>query len=321
MSGKPARSDRRDASLGDAAGEHVIGLDGGGSHTRIAIAGADGRELLRREGPPGLIDPRDPGRTGATLVRLIRETADAAAVTLPVTGLCAGLAGAGSDSARRVVREELEASGVARRVAVVEDGEIALEGALGGEPGILLVAGTGSVAFGRAEDGRVERCGGWGMLVGDEGSGYTIARAALSAALQAADGRGQATRLLPDLLDHMGLSEPREIASWVGRTEKAQVAALAPRVAQLAEEGDPAALRIVRAAADELVRHVEALLARLAPWSAVVPVVFYGGALEDPDLARRVEERLASAAVETVRRSPVADAVTGAIRHAIALTR
>jgi N-acetylglucosamine kinase-like BadF-type ATPase len=261
------------------------------------------------------------GSSCAALVRLVRETADAAATTLPVAGLCAGLAGAGSDEARRVVRRELAASGVAARLAVIQDGEIALEGALAGEAGILLVAGTGSVALGRAEDGRIERCGGWGMLVGDEGSGYTIARAALRAALQAADGRGEPTRLLPELLDHLGLSEPRELVEWVGRTEKAEVAALAPHVSRLAEQGDPAALRIVDAAAGDLARHVEALLGRLGPWSGAVPLVFYGGALEDPDLARRVEKRLPSTRARIVRQSPDADAVTGAIRRAIALVR
>jgi glucosamine kinase len=222
VSGRASRSDAADdAPVVHEGSRHVIGLDGGGTYTRIALADLEGRELVRRTGPPGLIDPRHPGRSGAALVRLVRETADAAATTLPVAGLCAGLAGAGSDEARRVVRRELAASGVAARLAVIQDGEIALEGALAGEAGILLVAGTGSVALGRAEDGRIERCGGWGMLVGDEGSGYTIARAALRAALQAADGRGEPTRLLPELLDHLGLSEPRELVEWVGRTEKA----------------------------------------------------------------------------------------------------
>ncbi|NIP83466.1 MAG: hypothetical protein GWM90_31255 [Gemmatimonadetes bacterium] len=302
----------------DAPGP-VIGLDGGGTHTRIAVTDVDGRELLRREGPPGLIDPRDPAGTAAILVRLIRETADEAEVPLPASALCAGLAGAGSEPERNAVLDTLTAAGVATRIAVVQDAEIALRGALDGEPGILLAAGTGSIAFGRAEDGRIGRCGGWGHLVGDEGSGYTIAREGLKAALQAADGRAPDTRLLGDLIAHLGLDEPRDIPSWVARTDKAEVAALAPRVARLAEEGDGAALRIVEAAADHLAHHVEALLVRLAPWSRPVPVVFFGGALEDPDLARRVESRLRHSPVETARRRPIADAVTGAVLHALDL--
>lgn len=297
----------------------VVGLDGGGTRTRAAVADETGAVLVRRSGPPGLIDPIEPRRTAATLIALVREAAQAAGVPLPVDALCAGLAGAGSDHDRSAVRAALEDAGIARRIAVVQDAEIAMQGALAGGPGILLVAGTGSIAFGRGEDGRVGRCGGWGMLVGDEGSGYTIARAGLMAALQAADGRAPHTRLLPDLLDHLGLDAPRDIPSWVARTDKAEVAALAPRVARLAEEGDAAADRIIRAAADHLAHHVEALLVRLAPWSGPVPIVFYGGALEDPDLAHRVEDRLRAAPVDVVRRPPIADAVTGAINLALAL--
>jgi glucosamine kinase len=298
---------------------HVIGIDGGGTRTRVAIAGPDGTELLRRVGPPGLIDPQGPDATAETLVELVRDTAAEAGVSLPVHALCAGLAGAGLASAREPVRAALATSGLAHRVDVVSDGQIALEGALEGDAGILLVAGTGSIAFGRAEDGRIDRCGGWGHLVGDEGSGYTIARAGLMAALQAADGRAEPTRLLPDLLEHLELESPRDIPAWVARTAKGEVAALAPRVARLAAAGDPAAVRIIDAAADHLADHVKALLDRLGPWAEPVPVVFLGGALADASYRDRVRARLRDLEADLALREAAADAVAGAIRHARSL--
>lgn len=297
---------------------YVVGVDGGGTRSRAAIADAAGREILRRTGAAGLVDPRDPASSAALLATLVRQTAEASGVMLPISGLCTGLAGAGDAEMREAVRVSLAASGVAERVEVVTDGVIALDGALSGEAGLLLVAGTGSVGYGRAEDGRVDRAGGWGMLVGDEGSGYHIARAGIQAALQALDGRGEPTRLV-DLLEDLPLDDPREVPSWVARSGKADVAALAPRVIEQAEAGDGAAARIVDDAAADLARHAEALLARLGPWSGPVPVVFHGGLLGHPAYARRVELILASLAPALVRRAGAADAVTGAVYRALAL--
>src|SRR5690606_36524088 len=167
---------------------YYVGIDGGGTRTTLAVADAEGRELIRRTGPAGLVDPRRPAATAELLVGLIRETAAAAGQEGPATGLCAGLAGVGNVTERELVQGSLLRSGVAEQVLVVSDGETALHGALGGGPGILLIAGTGSVAYGRSEDGRVARCGGWGMIVGDEGAGYRVGQEGLRAALLSADG-------------------------------------------------------------------------------------------------------------------------------------
>lgn len=301
------------------SGNIVIGIDGGGTQTRLALADLEGREIIRRTGPAGLIDPRDPDASAAILVGIIREAATAAAVALPAAALCAGLAGSGATTLRRDVRRALEAAAVARRVVVVHDGQIALDGALAGEPGVLLAAGTGSVAYGRAEDGRTARCGGWGALAGDEGSAFSIGRAALQAALQAADGRGEPTDLLEDLLRTLGLDDPYDVPPWIGRAAKGDVAALAPRVLRLAGAGDVVASRIVAVAGDELALHVETLLDRLGPWSAPVPVILHGGLLGDPDLAGRVTRRLRAGSVPIAVREPAADAVAGAVRRALEL--
>lgn len=306
------------ARSGHSATPFVVGIDGGGTSSRLVMADVEGRELARAAGPPGLVEPANPESTAGKLASLVRETAEQAGLTLPAAALCAGLAGAGTATLRGAVRDALARAGLAapERVLVVEDGEIALEGALAGKAGVLLAAGTGSVAYGRAEDGRVARCGGWGRLVGDEGSGYAVAREALRAALRAADGRGPETLLLPELLAALGLTEPGGVPPWIGRVEKAEVAALAPVVLRTAAAGDPVAAAVVEHAAGELALHVRALIERLGPWSQPVPLVLQGGLLTDSALSRLLRERLGDLPIEL--RPAAADPVTGALRLAVA---
>jgi glucosamine kinase len=220
----------------------------------------------------------------------------------------------GNETERVAVEQAL--AGAAGRVCVVSDGEVALHGAFGGGPGVLLVAGTGSVAYGRGPDGRMERCGGWGMYVGDEGSGYALGRAALAAALRSVDGREAETRLLPVLLELLKLDGPRGIPPWAGRAAKGDVASLARHVLEVAAAGDAVALRVVEQQAAELASHVIALAHRLGPWPGDVPVVFHGGVLRSGLYATLVDRNLAQNA-HLYRIQPAqADAVHGALAYA-----
>ncbi|HET6229921.1 MAG TPA: BadF/BadG/BcrA/BcrD ATPase family protein [Longimicrobiaceae bacterium] len=302
--------------MSDGGAAYFAGVDGGGTRTTVALADDDGREIVRRSGSAGLVDPRRPTASAEVVAALVREAVDEAGLDGPAEVLCAGLAGVGNPAEREEVRAALEASGVARRVMIVTDGEAALEGALGGGAGVLLVAGTGSVAYGRAEDGRVERCGGWGLIIGDEGSAYQIGRAALAAAVRSDDGRGPATRLLPELMREMGVDDPRAIPPWVGRVEKADVAALATAVIAAADAGDAVALRVAEGQARELAQHALALAQRLVPWAGEIPVVFHGGVLGAPLYARLVTRALTESGLAFSVRDPVADAVTGSLRYA-----
>ena len=307
------------AFSGDAA-RCFAGVDGGGTRSTLVLADEHGRELAREVGPSGLVDPRRPAATADMLAGLVRSALRSAGLSERPAALVAGLAGVGSLPERRVVEEALAASGVAERVQVRTDGEIALEGALGGGAGILLIAGTGSVAYGRGEDGRVERCGGWGMVVGDEGSGWAIGRAGLTAALLAADRRGTETALLPRLLALLELPGPDGIPPWAGRAEKSAVAALAGEVIGAAAEGDVVALEVVRREAAALALHAVALARRLAPWSGAVPVVFHGGVLSTHDFyADLVRGALEGSGQDFDVRPAVADAVAGALSYAMRL--
>lgn len=295
---------------------HLIGIDGGGTRTTLALADASGRELLRRTGPAGLVDPRRPAATAEMLADLVKEACDAAGVAEPVDALCAGLAGVGNRDERDVVEAVLGRSGIARHVAVLGDGETALIGALGGGPGILVIAGTGSVAHGRSDDGRVERCGGWGMVVGDEGSGFALGRAALKAALQAVDGRGPRSTLLPSVLDALGLAAADAIPPWAGRAEKSEIASLAVHALRQADAGDAAALQIVTGAASALATHVRALVDRLGPWPGAIDVVLHGGLANDPSFRTHLLDAIDRLDLPLNVREPHADAVAGAVRFA-----
>ncbi len=298
------------------------GVDGGGTRTTVGLADEKGREIVRAVGAAGLVDPRDPVASAATVAALVRDTARSAGISAPVEALGAGLAGVGSEAERVAVELALRHSGVAGRVGVISDGEIALEGALGGGPGILLLAGTGSVAHARAPDGRFERCGGWGMIIGDEGSGYGIARAALIACVRAVDGRGKATRLLPVILEALKLPDADALPPWVGRAPKSEVAALTVHVLRLAVEGDAVARQIVAQGADDLASHAVALVRRLQPWAEPPRVVPYGGVLRQPLMRDLLARALAEQLPEARLVDPVEDAVAGALRYArkLALT-
>jgi glucosamine kinase len=292
------------------------GIDGGGTKTTLGLADDEGRELARRVGPAGLVDPRHPAATAEMLATLVREALAEAGVEEKPVALCAGLAGVGNEKERRVVEAALVASAVAERVCVKTDGEVALEGALGGRPGILLIAGTGSVGYARGGDGRVERCGGWGMIVGDEGSAWSLGRNGLAAALRAADGRGPETTLLPHFLELLRLKGPEAIPPWAGRAEKADVAALAIHVIDAAGAGDAVATQVVEREARELASHARALARRLGPWEGAVPVVFHGGTLNAEFYAAAVTRAMDASDVAFEVRPGVSDAVAGALSYA-----
>ena len=294
----------------------LAGVDGGGTRSTLVLADASGAELARVGGPAGLVDPRVPEHSAEVIAQLVRIAAAQAGLPERPAALCAGLAGVGNEAERGAVERALAAAGVAERVRVVSDGEVALHGAFAGGPGILLIAGTGSVAYGRGPDGRMERCGGWGMIVGDEGSGFAIGRAGLRAALRAVDGRERATRLLPDFVERLHLEGPRGIPPWAGRVGKTEIASLAQVVIDAASTGDRVAQGVVREQADLLATHVTALAHRLDPWPGEVPVVFHGGVLRSGLYASLVDRALASNPHRFRIQPAAADAVHGALAYA-----
>lgn len=275
-----------------------VGVDGGGTHARAVAVDEQGRELARRVGPAGLVDPRDPVSAADAVSRLVRAVlADAGAPS--AAGLCCGLAGAGRLHEREAVRIALTLENLAERVSVVGDAEAAMADAFPDSAGVLLIAGTGSIAWARTADGAPLRVGGWGQLLGDEGSGYDIALRGLRAVARAADGRTPPTVLTHVLLAASGVTEPQDLIAWTAAATKAQIAALAPSVLTCAARGDHAAGAIRDRAIAALARLAEAAARHLGATSITISLA--GGLL-----ARRGPLR--SPVIEAIRRElPEAD--------------
>jgi glucosamine kinase len=266
----------------------VVGVDGGGTHTRFLLASGSGRVLGTAEAGPGLLGAGADEEVADRIAEGVRGLASGAGGGLPIDALCAGLAGAaGRPDSTNLVGRRLSEAGVARRVLVVSDSEIAFRDAFGTGEGVLIIAGTGSVAMGRAAGGAMERVGGWGSLVGDEGSGYDLGLQGIRAAIRGAEGRGDQTVLTRRLFAALDVDTPREVFRWGDTATKADVAALARGVVECADLGDAEAARIVGASVDALVRHAEALRERLFTAGRPLEVALVGGLVEPEGILRQ----------------------------------
>ncbi len=298
----------------------VIGVDGGGTHARAVIVDDAGTELGRGEGPGAVVTVRSPAEAAAAVDHAVRDAAAAAGVQLPGAVLWAGLSGAGQEDARRAERAELGRARLADRVVVGTDVEAAFRSAFPEGPGILLIAGTGSIAWARDAEGRIMRAGGWGERIGDEGSGYAIGLGALRAVARAEDGRAEPTAMRTAVLGALGLSDPEALIQWAGYATKAEMASLVPIVADVAARGDPTADALLDQAVAELLGHVGAILERAGARPARPRLALWGGMIgHGGSLRSRLLEALASQPVEPVPHEP--DAAMGAALLALSIHR
>ncbi len=303
----------------------IVGVDGGGSKTKVIVADEQGRELGSATGGGSAARPGQAAQAAGVIAETVREALAACgdrAGEVPRV-LCAGLAGAGREPERQAVREALVRHELADLVIVEPDATIALEDAFGDGAGILLVSGTGSSCFGRSPTGAFGRCGGWGPNIGDEGSGAWIGRRALSVVSAAADGREPDTALLAAVLTALELEDSDGLIAWAAQATPATYARLATTVITVAATGDLRANSLLAMAAEELVTHVRALARQLFNEErAAIPVAFAGGLMERGSFLRKlVEHRLKSAVPgATVRGEPVLPA-RGAVRVALQRAR
>jgi len=297
----------------------LIGVDAGASHSTAAVANEHGTVLVRADGAPGAMRPGEAAAVSARILDTCREALRKAEREVRGDVLVVGAAGVGREEERLALQAALEDVGLAPRVAVTVDGAIALQSAFGDAAGIVLMAGTGSVAWARLPSGEATRVGGLGAVVGDQGSGYELARGALRAAGLAIEGRGRRTALSGRLLARLRLTGLGELVRWAATADTPSVAALAPEVLAAAEQGDAVASALVDAGADDLATHVRALADRF-PHGAAVGVALGGSLLARNDAYRKrvVARIVADVPVATLRPEPV-DPVLGAIQLARAL--
>ncbi|HHW08615.1 MAG TPA: hypothetical protein GXX29_01430 [Firmicutes bacterium] len=294
-----------------------IGIDGGGTSTRSLIYDDEEGILAEAGGPACALSgglERALQSIGQTLEQALTKAAEhgrpVPARPGAIDAVCLGISGAASLPAGQPLSE-----GVSRflgergypvspeRILVVSDIEIALAGALGGAPGVVLIVGTGAVAYGRSPGNRTFRADGWGWLLGDAGSGYDIGRAALRAAFAIQDGRREdktSSGLVAAVTAHFQVSALSQLVPMVyeGRIKVSDIAALSPVVAELAAAGDPVCLAILDEAAEALAQSVLAVVSRLYSGegegerpTGPIPVSYQGGVIRHSPVLRELVVR------------------------------
>jgi N-acetylglucosamine kinase-like BadF-type ATPase len=297
---------------------HVLGIDAGGTKTVCQLADGTGHVLA--ESRRGGANLQAVGELEVELVlHEVMEEALADRDLIPGV-ICLGIAGVDRPDDARVVRGIMRRIGYKAKILVVNDALVALEAGAPGQPGVVVIAGTGSIAYGRNDHNLAARAGGWGYMLGDEGSGYWIGRAALRAVLREADRRGPATRLTHLLLNYYGVPRAQDLIHQVyaATLRPAAIAALAQCVMSAFLDGDAVAIGILRGAADQLESSAMSVARRLEIVGSEFPFVLAGGMFRAvPWLEEELARRLPQAAPRS-RTVPLhVEPASGAVRLAL----
>lgn len=269
--------------------DYIIGIDGGGTKTTYAISRADQISILGEtlEGPgtnPQIVGFQQMAE------RISLKLEELLAVHQiekhQIKAICGGFAGAGrsndAETARHALDKKLQTNGFYKNVSALikSDLQIALKGAIPPEreQGMLIISGTGSNAAGLLRDGSMIKSGGWGHLLGDEGSGYAIAAAGLKAVVKAFDKRGPETALSELMLHTLGFEKETQLITYMyqEQRDKSEVASLARLVSEAAENGDEVAGVIINKAAQDLADHVKSLHLQAGEYDAQTIVTTTG---------------------------------------------
>jgi N-acetylmuramic acid 6-phosphate etherase len=302
----------------------LLGIDGGGSGTTalLASAGASQWSLLGRgeSGPSNRQSVGDQRATAAIEEAVARAFATAGIKRETVAVACLGLAGTDRPEDRQLFQDWAARFGLANEVVVTNDADILLAAGTPAGEGVAVISGTGSIAYGKAADGRRVRAGGWGHLLGDEGSAYAIALAGLRAVARAADGRESPTQLDEALLKRLGLDRPEQLIPIIngGRLDRAAISALAP-VVLAASEQDKIAATIVQQSAQELALAIVTVAGKLRWKDLAFPLAVAGGLLLASDSYRQsVLDAVQQAGFKPDPVTMVAEPAEGALRLALA---
>ena len=301
---------------------YVLGIDAGGTKTVCLLADERGEILAESQGGGANLQSAGELDVEKVLHQVMEETLGPHDIR--PDAICLGIAGVDRPADAQAVQGIMRRIGFKSRVVVVNDALAALVAGAGEQPGVVIVAGTGSIAYGRDAAGRASRAGGWGYLLGDEGGGFWIGRSALSAVVRQFDGRGPATRLTDLVLNEMRLGTPSELihAIYDRGLQRSAVAGLADVVQQAMLAGDAVAAEILARAAGELVAAASSVVTRLGMRGDVFPTVLAGGIFRAiPALAADVSARLAEVAPRSEVRRLDVEPARGAVTLAIAAAR
>ena len=300
---------------------HVLGIDAGGTKTVCLLADENGRIVAEAR------------RSGANLQasgeleveKVLHEAMEEALGDRGIVpaAICLGIAGVDRPDDSATVGAIMRRIGYKARTLVVNDALVALEAGAPGQSGVVVISGTGSISYGRNDRGEAARSGGWGYVLGDEGSGYWIGRAAIRAVLREADKRGPETALSEMLLKHFGVAQAQGLIHEVYNTQlkPAAIGALAKSVQSAFSQGDEVAIGILRAAADELEGAALSVARRLDLIGEPFPFILAGGIFRavqwlEQELERRLPIASRQSRVELLQREPATGAVALALQEA-----
>lgn len=301
---------------------YVIGIDAGGTKTVCMLADEQGRILSEARGPGANLQAAGELEVEKVLHTVMDQAIGGRAIVPDAIAL--GIAGVDRPDDAAVIRAIMRRIGAHARILVVNDALVALVAAAGDDPAIVIIAGTGSIAYGRNAAGQAARAGGWGFILGDEGSGYWIGRRALRSVVREADGRGHATKLTAMVLAHFGLQRPEELVHVIYQPtmKPPSIAALARWVQQAADEGDAVARRILDRAVRELMLSAQSVTRQLHMEEAAFPFVLAGGILRAlPRLSRDLQTSLVELAPRAHVMMLSTEPAVGAVRLALAEAR
>ena len=316
------RRDAHDTRNAPGGGVHVLGIDAGGTKTVCLLADERGRVLAESRGGGANLQAAGELEVEKVLHQVMEEALGDRDVR--PAAICLGIAGVDRDEDAAAVQGIMRRIGFKTRTLVVNDALIALVAGAGDRAGVVVVAGTGSIAYGRDGAGRAARSGGWGYLLGDEGGGFWIGRSALAAVVRAFDGRGPRTQLTEMALEQMHLGSPTELihAIYVRGLHRYAIASIAPVVQRAADAGDAVAADIVNRAAAELSAAAASVITRLGMRGDPFPTVLAGGVFRGlPSLISKVAARIAEVAPRSEVRRLEEEPARGAVTLALAAAR
>jgi len=276
----------------------IIGIDGGGTRTR-GILKRRGKTLAKTNSGTTRIGAVGVGESSERLLNVIADLCTQAKIdSAELDAVVIGLAGVWLDDERKRSAQLIKTLARGRNIIlndllVVSDAELALQSALEGKPGIVMIVGTGSIAVGKVSANKIVRCGGWGIELDDEGSGAWIGKEGLTAVVRALDGRGKDTSLskvLVEMNPYIDLSNPRTIVK--AYAERAfEYHMLTPLVMKAAEEGDEVCKEIIQRSAYHLMELLEALKGNFK--TKHINVAMMGGIIDaDTMLSKMLVERI-----------------------------
>jgi N-acetylglucosamine kinase-like BadF-type ATPase len=295
-----ARNDVTKSAPEFSAGDLLLAVDAGGTKTAACLAEADESGTIRvlGRGWAAAGNPLSAGFAGATraIGEAVAQAHDEAQRPRGGAGRTVlSIAGSVDSQMRDRLVAWAHESGLAKQVAVVSDVLPVLAAGTIDCCGVALISGTGSVAFARGADGRTALCGGWGYLLGDEGSGFSIGQSALRAALQCLEDKSQPGRLAASVLAALGVKTVTQLTNAIYKNtdRRAAVAAMAPLVLDAAQDDDPVAQGILDTAAQDLAQIADRAMTRARLTERPIPLAVAGGMLvRSADLRGRLEGEL-----------------------------